>query len=178
MSGNQDIPWYRQFWPWFLMVPPASAVVGGFITAFLAGGPPAMVIDDFGELAMATERHPERDNQALQLGLSAELELTPLSNDRGSEIELRLHGKAAEQGAWPRILSLQLIHSTRAELDERVTLQLQDDTYRALARHPSGRIYLTVQPTDGSWRLKGVIADGERRVRLGPSVPPVGNRSP
>jgi hypothetical protein len=29
-------PWYRQLWPWLLMLPPAAAVVGGFLTLYLA----------------------------------------------------------------------------------------------------------------------------------------------
>ena len=28
--------WYRQLWPWLLIVPPAAAVVGGGITLYLA----------------------------------------------------------------------------------------------------------------------------------------------
>lgn len=30
------IPWYRQFWPWFIMFPPAAAMAGGFLTLWLA----------------------------------------------------------------------------------------------------------------------------------------------
>ena len=29
-------PWYRQFWPWFLIAIPAAAVVGGIVTIILA----------------------------------------------------------------------------------------------------------------------------------------------
>jgi len=31
-----DIPWYRQFWPWFLIALPASAVIAGMYTLYLA----------------------------------------------------------------------------------------------------------------------------------------------
>ncbi len=29
-------PWYRHYWPWLLIVPPAGAVIGGSITLYLA----------------------------------------------------------------------------------------------------------------------------------------------
>lgn len=43
----QDLPWYRQFWPWFIIALPASAVVAGFITLWLAvSNPDHLVVDD------------------------------------------------------------------------------------------------------------------------------------
>jgi hypothetical protein len=29
-------PWYRQLWPWLLIIPPTAAVIGGGITLYLA----------------------------------------------------------------------------------------------------------------------------------------------
>jgi hypothetical protein len=29
-------PWYRQFWPWFLVVLPAASVVLSFVTLYMA----------------------------------------------------------------------------------------------------------------------------------------------
>jgi hypothetical protein len=29
-------PWYRQFWPWFLVVLPAASIVLSFVTLYLA----------------------------------------------------------------------------------------------------------------------------------------------
>jgi hypothetical protein len=36
MSTSPDRPWYRQYWPWLLMIPPAGAVIGGLLTLYLA----------------------------------------------------------------------------------------------------------------------------------------------
>ncbi len=36
MSDANARPWYRQLWPWLLIVPPAAAVIGGSITLYLA----------------------------------------------------------------------------------------------------------------------------------------------
>jgi len=29
-------PWYRQLWPWLLIIPPLGAVIGGLLTLYLA----------------------------------------------------------------------------------------------------------------------------------------------
>lgn len=36
MSPSAAKPWYRQLWPWLLIVPPLGAVIGGGITLYLA----------------------------------------------------------------------------------------------------------------------------------------------
>jgi len=40
-------PWYRQFWPWFIIALPASAVIASFITLWLAvSNPVTLVVND------------------------------------------------------------------------------------------------------------------------------------
>ncbi|MCW8926282.1 MAG: FixH family protein [Xanthomonadales bacterium] len=51
MSNQHSIgdnrPWYRQFWPWFIIALPASAVVAGLLTLWIAmSNPDYLVIDD------------------------------------------------------------------------------------------------------------------------------------
>ena len=36
MTEQTARPWYRQLWPWLLIVPPAAAVIGGFLVLYLA----------------------------------------------------------------------------------------------------------------------------------------------
>ena len=36
MTTEKPRPWYRQAWPWLLIIPPAGAVIGGAITLYLA----------------------------------------------------------------------------------------------------------------------------------------------
>ncbi len=48
-SIHQNIPWYRQFWPWFIISIPATAVIGGFIMLFIAIRHPDPVIIDAAE---------------------------------------------------------------------------------------------------------------------------------
>ena len=41
------MPWYKQFWPWFIIALPASVVVASFFTLWLAiSNPDQLVVDD------------------------------------------------------------------------------------------------------------------------------------
>ena len=47
MSTTNAKPWYRQLWPWLLIIPPAAAVIGGSFTLYLAiTRPDALVRQD------------------------------------------------------------------------------------------------------------------------------------
>ena len=37
-------PWYRQFWPWFIIALPASAVIASFISLWLAVSNPVHLV--------------------------------------------------------------------------------------------------------------------------------------
>jgi len=40
-------PWYKQFWPWFIIALPATAVIASFVTLYLAiSRPDYIVVDD------------------------------------------------------------------------------------------------------------------------------------
>jgi len=47
MSNQTERPWYRQFYPWMLIALPASAVIAGFVTLYIAiSHPDALVRKD------------------------------------------------------------------------------------------------------------------------------------
>ena len=55
MNANQtpqndnpiEPPWYKQFWPWFIIALPAAAVIASLFTFYLAvSRPDHMVVDD------------------------------------------------------------------------------------------------------------------------------------
>ena len=46
-ESMQNQPWYRQFWPWFIIALPASAVIASFISLWLAvSNPDHLVVDE------------------------------------------------------------------------------------------------------------------------------------
>ena len=44
MSNQPNRPWYRQLWPWLLIVPPLAAVIGGSVTYYLAVTRPDVLV--------------------------------------------------------------------------------------------------------------------------------------
>ena len=41
-------PWYKQFWPWFLItVPVLTVIMSGFLIHFATSGEDSLVIDDY-----------------------------------------------------------------------------------------------------------------------------------
>ncbi len=164
VADNTNLPWYRHLWVWLVMIPPASAVVAGFITAWLAGGPPALVVDDYSEIAMATEQSRNRDRLAAELGLFASIDL-PAASGAAGRLQLRL--RAAQDGfVPPPQLQLQIIHPTREELDRRVILDRADDLYTGTVDRPDSRVYLQLEDMDGQWRLVGELPAGETALEL------------
>ena len=65
---DQAVPWYRQFWPWFIIALPASAVIASMITLWLAvSNPDPLVLknDDYQQLKseLKAQPHTEKEKQ-------------------------------------------------------------------------------------------------------------------
>jgi hypothetical protein len=71
-SPAENLPWYRQFWPWFIIALPASAVIAGFITLWLAmSRPDHLVVDDEEYRRIKSElkaQAPEQDQKEKAAG--------------------------------------------------------------------------------------------------------------
>ena len=154
-------PWYRQAWPWFLISLPASAVIGGIITLMLAvNSPNALVVDDYYKEGLAINQRKQRLATADTMGM------TGLLRSDGKQLTLSLTSQPA---VTEQALTLNIIHSTRAELDRELTLQrLPDGRYATdLPMLPPGNWYLRLQPGDASWQIRARIGiDGPFQVRL------------
>ena len=70
MEREDTTPWYRQFWPWFIMALPASAVVAGLYTVWLAMQTgDSLVVHSSDGMNIVTERNLDAEREALRLGL-------------------------------------------------------------------------------------------------------------
>jgi hypothetical protein len=150
-------PWYRHFWVWFMLAPLIAAVTASFATLFIAGREPALVVDDFGQIAMAIEKDQDRDRRALALGVTAELRF-----GAGGEVEVRIAGVA------PESVRLELIHPTLERMDRSVMLGREGDTWRGAIERADTRLYLQVTDEAGGWRLTGELPRSASTARLGP----------
>jgi hypothetical protein len=154
------LPWYRQAWPWLLMLMPALAVVGGAITFWLASTTNnAMVVDDYYREGKAINLQLARDRTATELGLSGRLEA-----GAGGAPVLKL--RAAAPGVLPATVDVRLVHATRAELDRKLVLRGDGTgTYTSAdagALPASGRWNVHVEDPDRHWRLLGVATGFEQ----------------
>jgi hypothetical protein len=151
LPSEDTQPWYRQFWPWFLILLPASVVVAGLTTLVLANRhADDLVVDDYYKDGLAINRKLEKQQRADQQGISARFEFSSQS------VAVTVSGPVVA----PR-LSLLLSHPLESDRDFRVELS------RVAPGHYVGTLEQAVTPrwhwtlempgTDG-WRLDGSIA--------------------
>jgi len=137
-------PWYREPWPWILMAGPATVVVAGLFTAWLAvRSDDGLVMDDYYKQGLAINKTLARSDTAERLGIRAELYLA------GDRVRVLLN---VAPGGVP---SLQLAHPTRAGMDQSVKLAMVEPGVYAgqLRPLPAGRWHVVL--TQGDWRLTG-----------------------
>jgi len=158
-------PWYRQMWPWLLMLMPGLALVGGVITFWLAVSTNhALVVDDYYREGKAINRQLARDALAAQLGLTATV---ARADDGVAVIHLASQGGAV----LPETLSLRVIHATREELDQRHLLRAIGGGRYAAGQGMlplDGRWHVVLEAGDRSWRLTGLAGGFVQPLRLEP----------
>lgn len=145
---NDIQPWYTQFWPWLLIALPASAVIGGIVTIYLAiHSPNALVVDDYYKAGLAINQVKHQQTQAQQMQIKG------LLRADGNLLKLALSGNQVIDDAT---LTLNMIHSTRAELDQQLTLKRQsENSYSAIMPDLTPGIwYLRLEPADQSWEIR------------------------
>ncbi|HOA95343.1 MAG TPA: FixH family protein, partial [Quisquiliibacterium sp.] len=147
------VPWYRQLWPWLLISLPASAVVAGFITLWLAATTNnSLVVDDYYKEGKAINLQLARDRVATQMGLTGTLSRAP---DGTARLELAATGGSP----LPDTVTVRLVHATRAEQDMTLSLQaVRAGVYaaRGTTLPQAGRWNVHVEDPGSSWRLVGI----------------------
>ena len=146
MNAGQTVdttPWYRQRWPWLVMLPPAVAVVGCIITITLAiRSADGVVASDYYKRGLAINEQLARSQRAVQMGLQAQVATRGLAG--GDELRVTLR---AEQPLPPEAaLKLRLLHPGRSGADREAMLA-------RVAVHDDGRTVDYV----GHWQDSGPI---------------------
>ena len=156
MDTNSDSaikPWYRQFWPWFIMSFPAAAVVAGIITIVIAtSNKDHSVVDDYYKKGLAINRIIDQQEMAANLGLTASAKYLVESG----ELDLVLKSASSLN---VDSLSLSMVHPTRASLDRHVLLHkdAQGIFKTKIEGLQSGRWSVILEPADKKWRLDAQV---------------------
>lgn len=161
---NEIRPWYRQFWPWFLIALPASAVIAGIATLFIAmHEPDGLVVDDYYKEGLAINRVLERDRAAERLGLHADVQF-------GEDGAVRVIVRGREAAEFDA-LTLRLLHPTLAAKDAVLTLRRgQDGAFHGKTGPlAAGNWHIVLEQAGTSgWRLTGrILLPRESQARLG-----------
>jgi hypothetical protein len=150
LPGVDTLPWYRQFWPWFLILLPASVVVAGLYTLYIANRhADDLVVDDYYQVGLAINRQLEKKQRAKDQGISAGLRFsaeTVTVTTVGPVVAGELH--------------LLMSHPLEADRDFGVTLsRIGEELYHgSLAQPVAPRWHWTLQlQTPDGWRLDGVV---------------------
>lgn len=167
MMRTDSMPWYREPWPWLLMAGPATVIVAGVITTWIAvKSSDGLVSDDYYKQGLAINQTLQREAVAAQNGYRAEA----VFGEGGRRIELSLEARAG--AALPEALQMRVIHPTRAGRDGLVMLRKAGDGRYAGAGPllSEGRWLLVLEDRQATWRLDGSLTVPDRQTaKLSPA---------
>ena len=144
----QPTPWYKNFWPWFLIFFPLVAIIGCITLIITAvGNGPDMVVDDYYKKGKAINLELTKFEKAKALFLHGELNVT---NERVSF--------KFTKGDYTNVpaLKLSFYHRTIKAHDFAATLTSNaNKEFTALLDNYTPGVYsVFIEPVDGSWKLK------------------------
>ncbi|TKB50451.1 cytochrome C oxidase Cbb3 [Ferrimonas sediminicola] len=142
-----NTPWYKQFWPWFLILLPGSVVIAALITIKVAtDNPVALVAEDYYKKGKAINQDLSRITQARNLGLVFEMK------QEAGQLVLIQHGGPATGAA----LEIEFHHTTlpHHDLTQMVTQDAQGRYLLPGDKLIDGKWQVMIDAHDQSWRLQ------------------------
>jgi uncharacterized protein len=164
--NNTSGPWWQHRWPWIILFMLSSVIVACMVTIYIAVTTrDSLVADDYTKHGRGINQRLEKDQRALELGVSAGLGYafnalkTPVLT-----IELQApepQGADAVTGvptASPAFLVLELSHPTIAQLDRNLVLRRvsEDSQIYRIQTEPLAAAYwhAAIYPPERDWRVR------------------------
>lgn len=146
---REQKPWYLQPWVWLLIALPATAVIGGMVSLYLAiTTSDGLVVDDYYTRGKAINRDLARDRAAQSHRLEARFDL----DIAGNRVTLTL---LSPDYVPPREARLAFLHPTQPGHDQRIMLERIGEGQYAGVIGELGRGKWYVQLEADDWRLSG-----------------------
>jgi len=153
-STHDHRPWYRHGWVWFLIGIPASAIIAGSITIWIAvSTADSLVADDYYKEGRAINQRLEKDQTAMDQAVVLQSTITPMPS--GSQ-RIEVVFSAAQGVKPPAFIRLRLSHPTLNHMDILATLD-QSGPQRYRSEVPgiaAGRWYAQMEDDQSTWRVK------------------------
>lgn len=117
-KNNVAVSWYKQFWPWFLIFLPMTAVVASITTIIIANKTTdALVVDDYYKAGLAINQTLDRIALAKKYNIAASVHYA------NTLLTITLTTDNAETLTTSDTLILRLIHPTLRNKDVSVKLK-------------------------------------------------------
>jgi hypothetical protein len=145
-------PWYKQFWPWFLITLPVCVVIASFTTlAIFSKNSVSLVAEDYYKKGKGINIDLSRIERAQSLALSASVQ------SDGNSIYVQFD---KGQLAFYPALTVTFSHRTLADKDfQKVVSSDAKGRYKiALEESLSGPWFVEVEPHTREWLLQGKVS--------------------
>lgn len=152
MRETDSSPWYKQFWPWVLILLPLSAVVAGLCTVYIANhGADTPVNKDYYQAGIRINQRTHLIENAQRLGIQAQVHYN--AQDQRLQIDLTGPQQNIE------FLTVVLRHPAYETLDRTLELKsVANGLYSADFELPmKGKWYITATDNDKTWLLEDKI---------------------
>lgn len=162
-------PWYRQFWPWFIISLLGFSVIASLSTVWISmQTTDSLVLKSDDGIQIVAERRIGAERLADELNLAA---LLAIDLDSGA-VSAAMHAGSLDEA--PAVLVLEFTHPAFADRDQLITLHRAPPDAEGnptWSGHfidvPDGRWYVTLRSKD-DWRLSGEW-QGQDRLTMRPA---------
>ncbi len=144
-------PWYKQFWPWFLIILPLTVVVWTILTVVLfSKNAVSLVAEDYYKKGKGINVDISRVKEAKRLQLNANLD----SNDSA----VLIHFQQGQLGHYPALLAT-FTHRTLPDRDfQQMVTSDASGIYRIATDKPiQGPWYVQLEPHTKDWLIQGKV---------------------